>query len=193
MIIEELCGSGKGFFVGLAEVINRQDRGKDELLALVDSRNAGVHAVQLMNSSFIVDEWHLLAAAQNAVNALKGDYMISRSLDVEAAVYASGQKQISKALSQVGVRDHTADIAVVVIGEDQDAVRTQLLSIIEDIGGEPDPPFAPDSAKLQQITHVFGISDSEVEVLAESDNPKDIQSAVSRCVVSRVSSVALDA
>ncbi|TFF92749.1 hypothetical protein EU546_07235 [Candidatus Thorarchaeota archaeon] len=193
MFIEELIGSGQGFFVGIAEVLNRDKKSREALLATLEFKQSRVDGIQLMNSRLIVDELHLLAAAQNAVNAFKGNYMISRSLDVETAVYASGQKQISKAFDLIGVGDKTASIALVVISQDEKAVRLQLRSLIDSIGEETEDRFRPEPAKLQRIAQVFDIPESEIEVLAESDDIMDVRSALSKCVVSRVSSVALDA
>ena len=72
--------------------------------------------VQFMNGLLIADDIHLLSAAQNAVNALSGKYMLSRSLDVELLVYASAQRQIGKAIDELGVYDGRDHIAAVLFG-----------------------------------------------------------------------------
>jgi tRNA threonylcarbamoyladenosine modification (KEOPS) complex Cgi121 subunit len=192
MIVEKLCGSAEGLFVGLAEVLNTAKKGQEELIAVTASSDEGIHAVQLMDGAMIVDEWHLLSAAQNAANAWRGNYMISRGLDVEVAVYASGQKQISKAFEQLGVTDKTHCVALVVIGDSVEVVQATLESVAAVIGEESAEPFAPDSGRLGRIVDAYRIPKEEIEVVAQSSSPKDIQSAVSKCVVSRVSLVALD-
>jgi tRNA threonylcarbamoyladenosine modification (KEOPS) complex Cgi121 subunit len=192
MIIEKLRGSAEGFFVGVAEVLNTAEKGKEEMIAVTACSENGIHAIQLMDGAMIVDELHLLSAAQNAANAWKGDYMISRGLDVEVAVYASGQKQISKAFEQLGVTDKTSSIALVVIGDSAEVVQATLESVAAEVGEEPAEPFSPHSGRLKQIADAYAIPKEEIEVLAQSNSPKDIQSALSRCVVSRVSLVSLD-
>ena len=60
------------------------------------------------------------------------------------------------------------------------------------IGKEGEHEFPPDIQRLQKIMEIFDIKREELDVFLESDNPEDIQGALSKCVVSRVSTVAFD-
>ena len=193
MHLETLIGAGEGIVVGLAEAVVQEKRPVDGYLELAESHSKDTIAVQLMDASALVDEFHVLSAAQNAVNAWRGNYMISRSLDVEIAVYASGQKQISRALEQVGISETTSSIVTVVLGEEEEVVRAALLGLVESIGPIPQIAFSATPEKLHRIMDIFGISASEVQVFTDSQDTEQMKAAISKCVVSRVSAVALDA
>ncbi|MCK5266229.1 MAG: hypothetical protein KAR03_11535, partial [Candidatus Thorarchaeota archaeon] len=83
MLIEKLAIKDGELCIGISENKNSRGLDTDKLLELAKSLSKSVLAFQFFNSMMIVDEMHLLSGAQNAVNALKGDYMISRTLDVE--------------------------------------------------------------------------------------------------------------
>lgn len=193
MLVETLIGHGGSIFVGIGEASIGEKRTLDTYLKLVKSQSKGLLAVQLMDSSALLDEVHILSAVQNAVNAWKGNYMISRSLDVEIVLYASGQKQISRALQQVGISEATVSVAVVVLGVDKDTVRSTLLETMKSIGSPITTEFSPSLDKVHRIMESFDISESEIRVFTESRKLEDLKEAVSRCIASRVSSVALDA
>jgi tRNA threonylcarbamoyladenosine modification (KEOPS) complex Cgi121 subunit len=138
----------------------------------------------------IVDEIHLLSAAQNAFNAWKGNYMKSRNLDVEMAIYASAQHQIGRALELMGVTDKTATVAVIVLGEDKQKVGDIMINFERTIGKEVISPFEMTPEKLETLMAIFSISDSELSLFLDQDDTKSRQRALSKCVVSRISQVA---
>ena len=105
MRIELLKSNDVENVVGISEIHNSNNLTQDQLIDLAKSMSSDSLTVQLMNGLLIADDYHLLSAAQNAVNALSGKYMLSRSLDVELIVYASAQRQIGRALDELGVYD----------------------------------------------------------------------------------------
>ncbi len=109
--------------VGISEIHNSNNLTQEELLDIAKSMSNDSLTVQLMNGLLIADDAHLLSAAQNAVNAQSGKYMLSRTLDVEIIVYASAQRQIGRALDELGVYDSVKNVAVVVIGNDRKSVE----------------------------------------------------------------------
>jgi len=112
--------------IGVSEINNSNRLTQDELLSLAKSMSSDTVIVQLMNGELIADETHLLSAVQNALNAQNGEYMLSRSLDVEIIVYASAQRQIGRALDELGVYDDLEHIAAVTIGTDKKTVEQTL-------------------------------------------------------------------
>ena len=161
---------------------------QDELINLALSLSNDSITIQFLNGLLIVDENHLLSAAQNAINAKNGNYMLSRSLDVEIIVFASAQRQIGKALDALGVFDGLSEIAVVVVGPNPDSVQ----SLLKVIGGEIIPPFAATEERIERIKDHYEITDTEIKAILDSDKLESKLSALSRCVVSRVSLVAFD-
>ncbi|MFW9918161.1 MAG: KEOPS complex subunit Cgi121 [Candidatus Thorarchaeota archaeon] len=192
MQIERLFSPKGVLYVGIAEIRNERKLGKELLISIAIDTSDKVQAVQLLNPSLIVDSHHLVCAAQNAVNAWYGNYAQARALDIEIAVFASGQKQIGRALDTFGVRDNLDTIAVVIIDANEENAKGCFSVLQQQIGSISDTQFPPDTMRFKEIMIQFGIEDSEIQALSENDDPMTIQGALSRCVVSRVSSVALE-
>ena len=192
MILETVEYEDEVFWAGIAELFNSSNMGTDALVRLASERTDGIYAIQYLDSSLIVSVGHLLSAAQNAVNAWKGDYMLTRGLDAEVLVYASAQRQISRAIENLGVRDGLQSIALVVVGSDKKAVRGVITKMTNKVGEEIKTAFLPDRDRLERIMHHYDVNEKEIKVFTDSDEVEIWAEALSRCVVSRVSMVALD-
>ena len=177
--------------IGISENENSRGLDTENLLEIARSLSESVLALQLFNSMMIVDEMHLLSGAQNAVNALKGGYMISRSLDVELVVYVSAQHQIGRALEIMGINDGLSSVSVVCIDEDEKKVRHCLQQIIEKLGDEITPMFSPMLEKINSLMVNFGVTELEMNQFTDSDDLALRNQALSKCVVSKVSQVPL--
>ena len=193
LLIEKLAIKDGELCIGISENKNSRGLDTDKLLELAKSLSESVLAFQFLNSMMIVDEMHLLSGAQNAVNALKGGYMISRTLDVELVVYVSAQHQIGRALDIMGVNDELSSVGVVCIDEDEKKVRECLMGIAEKIGEEISPMFSPTSEKISSLMQNFGITELEMKQFKDSDDLVTRNQALSKCVVSRVSQVCFGA
>ena len=193
MLIEKLAIKDGELCIGISENKNSRGLDTDKLLELAKSLSKSVLAFQFFNSMMIVDEMHLLSGAQNAVNALKGDYMISRTLDVELVVYVSAQRQIGRALDIMGVNDELSSVGVVCIDEDEVKVRECLMRISEKVGEEISPMFSPTSEKISSLMQNFRITELEMKQFKDSDDLATRNQALSKCVVSRVSQVCFGA
>ena len=178
--------------VGITEIHNSNNLTQDELLDLAKSNSDPSLTVQFMNGLLIADDIHLLSAAQNAVNALSGKYMLSRTLNVELLVYASAQRQIGKALDELGVYDGLDHIAAVVIGNDQKSVRQTLEEITKKVGKEFSIPFEGSKERFERVKIHFKIDEKEIRTFTDSNDDRERQKALSKCVVSRVSLVSID-
>ncbi len=192
MRIERLYSPAGDLFVGISVVTNDNGLSKDELISLAASFSSEMMAVQLLNAHLVVNMHHLLSASQNAVNAWYGNYSQARSLDIEIAVYASGQKQIGRALATFGVSEQLDRIAIVVVDKNQGNIAKVIQDILSVIGTSPDVPFPPEESRLAAIMQHFEIDELELETILDTRSPSSIQEALSRCVASRVSSVALE-
>ena len=182
----------KSKVIGIAEIQNSKNLTQQELVQLAASLSGNSLTVQFLNALLITDEVHLLSAAQNAINAQNGDYMLSRSLDVEIIVFASTQRQIGRALEALGVYDGIDNVAVVVVGPDSDSVKNAVGEIIKQVGDEVVPPFKATRYRLDQIKHHYQITDKEIDAIEESEATESRMSALARCVASRVALVAFD-
>ncbi|MFX1559746.1 MAG: KEOPS complex subunit Cgi121 [Promethearchaeota archaeon] len=192
MRIEQLGLDSTDKVVGIAELRNSNNLTQEKLIQLTISMSNESLTVQLLNGQLIANDVHLLSAAQNAIEAQEGGYMISRSLDVEIIVFASAQRQIERALTSLGVYDGLDELALVVIGSDSDSVELSIKELTETIGAEVLPPFEATNERIERVKHHFQISDKEIDALSDSKAPQSQLDALSRCIVSRVSLVAFD-
>jgi tRNA threonylcarbamoyladenosine modification (KEOPS) complex Cgi121 subunit len=190
--LETLTYEDEIFHVGVGELANAQSLKKHAMVSLASERDKGITAVQLLDSTLIAGEVHLLSAAQNALNAWQGKYAISRSLDVEILLYASGQHQIGVALDKLGVTDETTSVAAVVLATDKSNLKTHVDHIVNKLGPVVPQPFAPTEERIQSIMMHFGINEAEITATALSDSLEARYRALSGCVTSRVSMVALE-
>lgn len=192
MRIENLQVNDTVKVVGISEIHNPNHLTQNELIDFAKSLSTDSLTVQLLNGLLIADDTHLLSAAQNALNALNGKYMLSRSLDVEIIVYASAQRQIGRALEDIGVHNGLENLAVVVIAKDRKTVKQTLDKITKKVGQEFSNPFEPNRERFDRVKKHFKIGETEIGVFTDSDDILELQKALSRCVVSRVSLVAID-
>jgi tRNA threonylcarbamoyladenosine modification (KEOPS) complex Cgi121 subunit len=190
--IEQLGVNGKDRIVGIAELRNSNDLKQKELIQLAASMSSDSLTVQLLNGLLIANEIHLLSAAQNAIRAHQGDYMISRSLDVEIIVFASAQRQIGRALEALGVHDGLDEIALVVIGTDNSSVEDSIRDLVDTIGTETVPSFSATNERMERVKKHFQIDDKEINAISDSETLESRLDALARCIVSRVSLVAFD-
>lgn len=192
MRIEKLGNDGNGRIIGIAEFHNSTNLKQRELIQIAESLSSEILTVQLLNGLLIADEIHLLSAAQNAINAQQGEYMLSRSLDVEILVFASAQRQIGKAIDALGVYDGLDEIAAVVIGLDEGSVEKVIHDIAKRIGKEIIPSFPIMEERIARIKNHYEISDKEINTVSDTDSLESKMLALSRCLVSRVSLVAFE-
>ncbi len=191
MLIETLASSDGQFHVGISENLNSKNLDTNDILKIANSLSDSVLTLQFLNPTMIVNEMHLLSASQNALNAMKGGYMIARSLDVEIAVYASAQHQIGRALDLVGVKAALPTLAVVCIDEDKQKITDCLNKIAERIGESSSPMFPISPQKIKSLMSIYEITELELQQFTDSKDAEERKEALSRCVVSRVSQVSL--
>jgi len=98
-----------------------------EVLALAASLPVGEAAV--LEADVVCGREHLISAAEHALRAIgRGDAM-SSSLPSEAMLYASGERQLRRAIEKAGVDAATERFAIIVFGGGADeAIRHMMLS-----------------------------------------------------------------
>ena len=145
-------------------------------------------AVQFFNAELVATWQHLYFAVLNALTAFRNKSNISKNIAVETMLYASAQRQIQKAIARAGVNRDSANVAVVIIGENPDAVKTALSLVSKRIGAEPDETvLALPNSKVQSIREAFGISDKELETVMAKGN---VQQALVNLVIERMALLA---
>ena len=129
--------------------------------------------VQLFDADLVASWGHLYFAALNALTAFRNKRNLSRSLAVEAALYASSQRQIRKALDFIGVKTESVNVAVVVFGGDVGSVEAGLSAVASCMGADPDDGVLELSeAKIRRIRAAFEVSDAELQAASNHDPNK---------------------
>lgn len=140
--------------------------------------------VQFFDAELVATWQHLHFAVLNALLAFKNERNISKSVAMEAMLYASAQRQIKKAIDFMGVKCDSANVAVVIIGERLDSVKAVLSAVSKRIGAEPDETVLELSRKkAQRIREAFGITEKELEAVMEKNN---VEQALVKLVIERM-------
>lgn len=125
--------------------------------------------LQVFDANCIAGTRHLLFATLNALNAFEQNQSISERLEVEILLYASGQRQISKAIGMIGLKQGTSEIAVAFVTTNRDDVKEIEAEVSEIVSGERDDGVLGfREGKVGRLIEVFGITDLELETISES-------------------------
>ena len=127
--------------------------------------------VQLFDADLVATWEHLYFAVFNALLAFQTGRNLSNSIAVESALYCSAQRQITKALAQIGLKRASENAAVLVVGDDANSVETGLKVVSEGFGLEPDVSILELSRnKVNRIKKEFEVSDVELGTVSSRAN-----------------------
>ncbi len=124
---------------------------------------SGNCTVQLLNADGIAGYEHILHAAIHAIKAFERNENISKDLGLEICVRASAQRQISKALSILGIKEGKMNICAVAVDCNEN-ILDKLETILDT---RDDSVLKPDVTLLKDI---YGISDGEIETVKDVSN-----------------------
>lgn len=146
--------------------------------------------MQFFDAQLVATWQHLFFAALNALTAFGNRDNISKSVAMESMLYASAQRQIRKATSLLGIKPNRSEIAVVVIGEELESLKSALQLVSEQVEGERDDTVLRISKeKAATVRKVFGISDVELETVMEENG---WEKAVRDLVIERMALLAAE-
>ena len=127
--------------------------------------------VQFFDAELVATWQHLYFAVLNALLAFKNERNISKSVAMEAMLYASAQRQIRKAIDFMGVKCASANVAVVIIGENAESVEALMSAVSKRVGKKPDDAVLKLlDEKVQGIREAFGVTETELETVMEKSN-----------------------
>jgi len=119
--------------------------------------------IRLLNADGIAGYEHALHATIHAIKAFDRDENIAKDLGLEISVRASAQRQISKAISILGIEEGRMDICAVAV--DCNANIMDELEVILD--KRDDNVLKPDKILLKNI---YNISDVEIKTASSISN-----------------------
>jgi len=127
-------------------------------------------AVQFFDAKHVAGNQHLYFAALHAMNAFDKKINISNNLAVEALLYASAQRQITKAVKMLGIKQDTSEVAALIMLE-QGQNKADILSLVAGkVPGELDNSVLElTDKKARNIKKLFRISDLEFEAKLEKE------------------------
>jgi tRNA threonylcarbamoyladenosine modification (KEOPS) complex Cgi121 subunit len=152
------------------------------------SRETSV-TIQLFDSSLIATWEHLFFSALNALRAFSYDKNISNNLSVECLLYASGQRQISVAVKNFGVKPDTRSIGVILIGNARDLlseVHKKVLLITKGLENETVLSIN-NKEKFDKIRSFFQITETELNTICDSDEWSSCVDALTRYCIEKSS------
>ena len=159
---------GFGEYVEITGFSNVKIDNAESFLKAIRIEQQGA-ALQFFNAELVATWRHLYFAVLNALTAFRNKRNISKKLEVEVMLYASAQRQIRKAITLIGIKRESADVALVIIGEDRDYVNKTLSSVSKHIGSVPDATVLELSpSKEQRIRSAFSISENELKTVVKS-------------------------
>jgi len=140
--------------------------------------------VQLLKATLVAGPEHLRFAARNALHSFRSKSPRSKSLAVEFLLYVSCQRQISKAISLLGVEPTDRQVVLVALSESREAIQ-EVESLSKSFFGEADDSLVEigSNRKLSEIQRSYGVSKREMEAARfEGENNSDV---LKRLIVER--------
>ena len=158
--------------------------------------------IQLFNSDLIATKQHLYISAYHALKAFKEKRNIADKINVEIMLYASGQRQIGKAIKLLGVKPENKQIAAIIItkekkennnknnSKDHKNVIKKLLQLLK----------AKESQKVLEITEKkrniilkkFNITEIMLEATAKEKTEKALNKAITELILEKIALLALE-
>lgn len=160
----------------------------EEFLKIIRKEEPLNVEIQFFDAKFVATWQHLYFAALNALTAFKNKENISKSLAMETMLYASAQRQIRKAMNLIGIKPDSSEIAVLMIGEKPETVRSALSMVSKHAKAKSDDTVLELSkGKATIIQKIFGISSVELKTVMKKD---DSERALTDLVIERMALLA---
>lgn len=157
---------------------------------LKQSREVATHfnvTVQLADASYIAGASHLLVATMHALRAFQRGTKRADDLGTEILRFAAAQRQITRALALMGIKDDTRSLGGILLGASPETLRKAYQEFLN-LTGTTDAPAVLDittPTKAASIQGLFEITPTEVETTATSRRQKDRYQAIMKLVYER--------
>jgi len=124
---------------------------------------AAPQLAQLFDADMVAGYDHLFMAAVNAARSMETGLAVSKSITVEALLYASTQDQITKALVMMGLSKERGRIALMVFAKGREEAETAYGRVARFLGNEDDGVLDLDDDKRERLKVAYRIGDAELE------------------------------
>lgn len=130
----------------------------------------GIHPalVQIIDATRVAGTPHLFFAFLNAQKSFEQGLARSENLEIETLLYASGNRQINKAIEMLGIRSQTSNIAIIIFVSTEKESKTAEGKLIELIPGSRDDDVLEikGESKINVLKKIFGVRDLEIETMS---------------------------
>lgn len=128
--------------------------------------------LQLVDANRVTGKEHLELASYHAKKAFQQNSQISNSIEIETLLYATGQRQIDKALTLMGITPKTKNVAAVVLFPP--VKPTNLSELFQEIigllkGKQSKKVFNLTSEKERTLIQLFDITSEELRTGSTHD------------------------
>lgn len=163
---------------------NVRIRDIEEFLTIIRKEMPSNAEIQFFDAKFVATWQHLYFAALNALTAFKNKENISKSVAMETMLYASAQRQILKSMKLLGIKPDSSEIAVLIIGEKPETIKSALSMVSKHVKSEPDDAVLELSKeKATIIQKIFEISSVELKTIVKKD---DLERALTDLIIERM-------
>ena len=120
--------------------------------------------IQFFDAKHVAGKQHMYFAALNALNTFSKKTNISNNIAVEALLYASAQRQITKAVTMLGLKKDTTDVVALIMPKNSNEKQDYQCLVTKIIPGERnDNVLELTDKKMKGIQDLFEISDLELK------------------------------
>ena len=141
--------------------------------------------IQFFDAKHVAGSQHIYFAALNALDAFDKKTNISNNLAVEALLYASAQRQITKAVKMLGIKQDSSEVAALIMTENSQKKAGYIRLVADIIAGERDDNMLDlTNQKIRAIKKLFEISDLEFEAKLENEGQE--KEALTDLVIERM-------
>lgn len=177
-----------GKYAAITGFRNVKIKDTKEFLKKIHKEKPSNVETQFFDAKFVASWQHLYFAVLNALTAFKNKGNISKSVTMETLLYASAQRQIRKAMELLGIKSETSEIAVLIIGQNPETVKSALPIISASVNVQHDDTVLELSEEKRRIIQkAFGISDLELKTVMKKDG---LEEALTNLVIERMALLA---
>jgi KEOPS complex subunit Cgi121 len=170
-----------GKYVEITGFRNVKIKDTKEFLDKIQKEKPSSVETQLFDAKFVASWEHLYFAVLNALTAFKNKENISKSVMMETMLYASAQRQIRKAMELLGIKSETSEIALLIVGQNRETVKSASQMISASVKAQRDNTVLELSEEKRRIIQkAFEISDLELKTVMKRD---DLEKALTSLVI----------
>lgn len=120
--------------------------------------------LQLVDANRVINKEHLQVASYHAQKSFQQKTATSNSLEIEMLLYATGQRQIAKALTLMGISPKTKNIAAIICCSSETNISRPVQEILSILNGkEADIVFNMTPEKEKELIKMFEITLEELK------------------------------